>query len=69
MFARVIVFFAAISAVFGFQLSASRQSPSTLMMAAKSKSLPFLPQPANTVGYVGDVGKFLVYDSNLSYTC
>lgn len=56
MFARVLILLAAISAVFGFQLSSSRQSSSSLMMSAKSKSLPFLPQPANTVGYAGDVG-------------
>jgi len=28
----------------------------SLQMAEKSTSLPFLPQPANTVGMVGDVG-------------
>ena len=67
MFTRVIFFLAAIAAVFGFQLSASRQSTSALMMSTKSKSLPFLPQPPNTVGYVGDVGKLMLCDLNFPY--
>ena len=40
-----------------FAPAAFRPSQSrSLSMADKSSSLPFLPQPANTVGMVGDVG-------------
>ena len=34
----------------------TRSSATTIAMADKSSSLPFLPQPAATVGMVGDVG-------------
>lgn len=36
---------------------ASRSSSNVVMMAEKSKSLPFMPQPANIVGMAGDVGE------------
>lgn len=35
----------------------SRSSSNVVMMAEKSKSLPFMPQPVNIVGMAGDVGK------------
>lgn len=59
MLAIQLFLFALLSAsVCSFQPVKSRQSIVSLNMADKSKSLPFLPQPPNTVGYAGDVGKF-----------
>ena len=49
--------------------SASRASKTVVMMADKSKSLPFLPQPPNIVGMAGDVGKchFIIVFSSCVY--
>jgi len=63
MVAIQLFLFALLSvSVYSFQPVKSRQSTVSLSMADKSKSLPFLPQPPNTVGYAGDVGmSFLFY--------
>jgi hypothetical protein len=44
------------SAFIGVQ-TPTRNSKTVVMMAEKSKSLPFLPQPPNIVGMAGDVGE------------
>lgn len=36
---------------------ASRSHSNIVMMAEKSKALPFMPRPPNLEGMVGDVGK------------
>ena len=51
----VLTAMASVSAFIGGQVS-SRNSQAVVMMADKSKSLPFLPQPPNIVGMAGDVG-------------
>ena len=50
----LVALFASATAFTGARV-ASRSN--VVMMAEKSKSLPFMPQPVNTVGMVGDVGK------------
>lgn len=45
-----------------FQIAVrSSYGRSMTMMAEKSKSLPFLPQPPNLAGLAGDVGIALLY--------
>ena len=55
---RVFVFFALMATAAAFALTTPARSSrvSTLQMAEKSRSLPFLPAPTNTAGMVGDVG-------------
>ena len=50
---------ATVSAFIGGQVL-PRNSKTIVMMADKSKSLPFLPQPPNIVGMAGDVGMPIV---------
>ena len=38
-------------------VNVARRSSNIVMMAEKSKSLPFMAQPVNIVGMAGDVGK------------
>jgi len=53
----VIVLLSFLASAFAFQLSSSKSaSAKVVMMADKSKSLPFLPQPPNLVGLPGDNG-------------
>lgn len=52
----VVLLIAAVAVAFRATTFSSRSS-FTQTMAAKSKSLPFLPQPPNIVGLVGDVGE------------
>mmetsp|Transcript_27380 Transcript_27380/g.37736 ORF Transcript_27380/g.37736 Transcript_27380/m.37736 type:complete len:204 (+) Transcript_27380:99-710(+) len=57
MFKPAFLALLALFSVSAFNAPVSRQARSTTtMMAEKSKSLPFLPQPPNTVGLAGDVG-------------
>ena len=46
---------ATVSAFIGGQVL-PKNTKTIVMMADKSKSLPFLPQPPNIVGMAGDVG-------------
>ena len=50
---------ATVSAFIGGQVL-PRNTKTIVMMADKSKSLPFLPQPPNIVGMAGDVGTPIV---------
>jgi hypothetical protein len=57
-----MMFILALLALFNFAVAFQVQnarvaSRSMVMMAEKSKSLPFMPRPANLNGLVGDVGK------------
>lgn len=52
----VVVSMLAATSAFSITRSSNRPSTTITMMAEKSKSLPFLPQPANIVGMAGDVG-------------
>jgi light-harvesting complex I chlorophyll a/b binding protein 1 len=59
MFAlRFLALLAFVATAFAFTTPArsNARTGSRIMMNEKSKSLPFLPQPPNIVGYVGDVG-------------
>ena len=56
MFARVIVIALFASLAASFQRAPSTSSSSALFAGAKSKSLPFLPQPPALTGLAGDVG-------------
>jgi hypothetical protein len=63
MMFQIIVGLAAVmtaSAFVGVKTT-TRDAKTIVMAAEKSKSLPFLPQPANIVGMAGDVGK--IYDA------
>ena len=51
----LIASFGLINAFAPAHINKARAS-SAMIMADKSKALPFLPQPANTVGMAGDVG-------------
>jgi hypothetical protein len=53
---KAISFLLTAVAVSAFKASFNKVQVSPIMMAEKSKSLPFLPQPVNTVGLAGDVG-------------
>lgn len=56
----LVALFALLNVATAFQMIgrvSNHRSSSVIMMADKSKSLPFLPQPANLVGLPGDVGK------------
>ena len=58
----------AISVANAFSTTSSKGSSVSLkMMADKSKSLPFLPQPKNIVGLAGDVGKLSIFLANFFY--
>ena len=60
MFARVIVIALFASLAAAFQRAPSTSSSSALFAGAKSKSLPFLPQPPALTGLAGDVGELIV---------
>lgn len=56
----LVALFALLNVATAFQMAGrvnNGHSSAVVMMADKSKSLPFLPQPANLVGLPGDVGK------------
>merc|ERR1719502_288594 len=57
MMFRVVVLLAVLVSVTNAFAPVSRRaaSPSSISMADKSKSLPFMPQPPALVGYAGDV--------------
>jgi hypothetical protein len=55
----VTLIFCLATAINAFTAITSRKVTSSLQMAEKSQSLPFLPQPPNLVGIPGSVGNFL----------
>jgi len=56
MFKAALVSAFCSTGAFAFQTAPSRKLSSAVMMADKSKSVPFLPQPPNLVGVVGERG-------------
>lgn len=57
MFA-IIALCALLSTAAAFNSAAPVRRGQVVMMAGKSQSLPFMPQPPNLVGMAGDVGKY-----------
>lgn len=64
MMYTVVSLVALVASASAFSVSrvSSRSSSNVVMMAEKSKSLPFMAQPVNIVGMAGDVGRNNYHD-------
>jgi hypothetical protein len=57
---KIAVLLCVIAVACAFNVKSASRVSNVVMMADKSKSLPFMPRPANldVLGGAGDVGKF-----------
>jgi len=56
---KIALLFCFAAAACAFTVKSTRRASNVVMMADKSKSLPFMPRPVNldSLGGAGDVGK------------